>query len=705
MILAASCLIPSSLLRAGLSASETVVVVNGESLNSRTLANHYVRLRQIPAINVIVLTGVPDSEQITVDQFRHLILTPVFQEIETRKLAGHIQCIAYSADFPTAIDISKDLSSIKDLHKVFSKKVGSINSLTYLYQLVLKADATYITPEVNFYARRPMGAYFTNPGGSETEKAWADINLLQEEQKFAQASEQLDQLIEKIPYQFPLKYLSAAHAAQANQADKALSQLEEAINAGWNSRGYLEADKRFDSLRERPAFKNLVELLEPDSGKWQPTVPFNSRSAWAANGVEFTPNPQASNLGLRYMLSTVLGVTRGVGNSLEQAIAALNRAAQADFTHPSGAFYFCHNQDVRAKTRQPGFELAIAELKQLGFDAEVIPDVLPKKRPRVLGAQLGTSHFDWTTSASEIVPGAIVENLTSLGGVMTKNNNQTPLTDLIAAGAAGSSGTVTEPYAVQFKFPTPHLYVHYAQGLTLAEAFYQSVTGPYQLLIVGDPLCQPFSIAPCAPLDSTLREIQANGTVEFQLELSGPNFDKWSKIEEHPARRQVQLRPQRIAVQIDGGSLQAGLAQPSVSVKLDNSSAGYHEIQVVQVADDPLRQRHAQMIPVWVGRPDWLNYSVTTSNGDPISMTSVPAPVSAAAGPLSFSLVAPKGCSELAVYHNYEMLDSTKVSEPEVKLSVDTSKLGNGPVRLQLKAKQEDGSRIASKPLWIELTP
>ena len=38
--------------------------------------------------------------------------------------------------------------------------------------------------------------------------------------------------------------------------------------------------------------------------------------------------------------------------------------------------------------------------------------------------------------------------------------------------------------------------VHYARGCTLAEAFYQSVRGPYQLLIVGDPLCRPWADIP-----------------------------------------------------------------------------------------------------------------------------------------------------------------------------------------------------------------
>ena len=38
--------------------------------------------------------------------------------------------------------------------------------------------------------------------------------------------------------------------------------------------------------------------------------------------------------------------------------------------------------------------------------------------------------------------------------------------------------------------------VHYARGCSLAEAFYQSVYAPYQLMIVGDPLCRPWANIP-----------------------------------------------------------------------------------------------------------------------------------------------------------------------------------------------------------------
>ncbi len=96
---------------------------------------------------------------------------------------------------------------------------------------------------------------------------------------------------------------------------------------------------------------------------------------------------------------------------------------------------------------------------------------------------MGSASFAWIASGSKLVPGAIAENLTSLNGKMD-GVGQTKLTEYLAHGAAGSSGAVEEPYSLQQKFPLPFIHETYARGATLAEAFYQSVLGPYQLLIV-----------------------------------------------------------------------------------------------------------------------------------------------------------------------------------------------------------------------------
>jgi len=72
------------------------------------------------------------------------------------------------------------------------------------------------------------------------------------------------------------------------------------------------------------------------------------------------------------------------------------------------------------------------------------------------------------------LPGAIAESLTSYGGHFD-HGGQTKLTEFLRHGAAGSSGAVQEPWSIQAKFPVPLLHAYYADGCSLAEAFYQSI--------------------------------------------------------------------------------------------------------------------------------------------------------------------------------------------------------------------------------------
>jgi len=88
------------------------------------------------------------------------------------------------------------------------------------------------------------------------------------------------------------------------------------------------------------------------------------------------------------------------------------------------------NQNVRSRTRAWAFRAAAETLKDLGVAAQVLDGRLPKNKPDVAGAMIGTGLFDWKACGSTILPGAICEHLTSTGGVMSGRYGQTPLTGL-----------------------------------------------------------------------------------------------------------------------------------------------------------------------------------------------------------------------------------------------------------------------------------
>jgi hypothetical protein len=153
------------------------------------------------------------------------------------------------------------------------------------------------------------------------------------------------------------------------------------------------------------------------------------------------------------MLSIVLGVTSGRGNSVMEVVNCLKRSASADGTNPKGTFYYMFDWGIRTETRKPWFQPAIAALAGIGQKGEVINYAMPAEKDKIIampvnkddiaGAMLGQQFPNPPRSGSKCLPGAIVENLTSEGGIMSWSGGQAPISDFIRFGAAGSAGTVT----------------------------------------------------------------------------------------------------------------------------------------------------------------------------------------------------------------------------------------------------------------------
>ena len=77
-----------------------LLLVNSNSMSSRTIANHYIALRQIPSSNVVYIDWHGSIEYCPVQRFRREILVPAVSAIRERKLDMQIDCVAYSTSFP-----------------------------------------------------------------------------------------------------------------------------------------------------------------------------------------------------------------------------------------------------------------------------------------------------------------------------------------------------------------------------------------------------------------------------------------------------------------------------------------------------------------------------------------------------------------------------------------------------------------------------
>ena len=152
----------------------------------------------------------------------------------------------------------------------------------------------------------------------------------------------------------------------------------------------------------------------------------------------------------------------------------------------------------------------------------------PRGQTNLLGYETGLAGFSVTPNA--FVPGAMADSLTSFGGVIFGPNGQTSLLAFIAAGAAGSYGTVTEPLADPTKFPAPQAYFYQSRGFTLAESYYQSLAVPYLGLIVAEPLAAPFQRVASGAWLGVSSNASLSGTAEIGVQFTAADAN-------HPLQR------------------------------------------------------------------------------------------------------------------------------------------------------------------------
>lgn len=473
-------------------------------------------------------------------------------------------------------------------------------------------------------------------------------------------AEQIDYIVYSSDFPTRIDFASDLPAAERS---------EPLLSASLTSLTYLyqpvlERSSQYASLRSNHYMR------QPEAGDAiAATHGFRGWYGWAPQGELLESG------GERYLLSTMLAVTSGRGNTIPEVLNYLNRSAAADGTLPKGTIYFMRHGNVRSTTRTPGFAAAVEDLKKLGVAAEILDSREPMDKHDVQGVMLGSADVHWIESKSTILPGAICENLTSYGGVFTPGTGQTPLTDFLRFGAAGSSGTVCEPYAIQNKFPVPAIQVHYARGCSLAEAFYQSVWGPYQLLIVGDPLCRPWARVPGVRIAG----VEAGATVHGQLVIKpavapgGPDVDRF---------------------ELFAGGLRVARCDAGGSLELDTTrlADGNLELRIVAIDSSPIETQGESILNVNVDNHGlscelkaWQN---KVREGMRIHITAK----------------AP-GTQWITVFHDSRPIGRITGSEGDLMLESD--KLGTGPVLLRAVAKASalEKGYVVAQPITVDIEP
>ena len=401
-----------------------------------------------------------------------------------------------------------------------------------------------------------------------------------------------------------------------------------------------------------------------------PTSGFRASYGWQSDG------HRRDAEGQHYLLSTMLAYTSGRGNSVEEAIRYLRRSALADGSHPGGTIYFAQNENIRSKTRHGAYPAVVEKLTELGVAAAIVDGRVPRQKRDIRGCMTGIAQLNWGNSENEIRPGAICDNLTSFGGVLREKAGQTPLSAYLRYGAAGTSGTVVEPYAIENKFPHPMIHVHYVRGCTLAEAFYQSVSGPYQLLIVGDPLCRPWATIPMVFVDGVEPGTVVNGVVTLAPRAETPPDVGIGQFE----------------IFLDGRRQHVLSAGERYEWDTRKYADGHHELRIVAIDDTAIESQGRLLVPVKID-----------NHGRIIRCQTDPAERVRWDETLKLTAHSP-GSKSIMVFQNHRLVG--RIAGERGELQIDPRRLGTGPVLLVVVGLSPLGAEhhVFAAPIRLEVT-
>jgi len=194
-------------------------------------------------------------------------------------------------------------------------------------------------------------------------------------------------------------------------------------------------------------------------------------------------------------------VTRLDGYTVADCKALVDRSIEAK--PERGPFLFDEAANRNSADYEPiqeGLVRAAGVLQEKSFDVDLDTsgDFVAPPEPLAGYASWGSNDADFELSTYRRLrfkPGALCETFVSTSGrtFQPALGGQSLIADLIANGATGAKGYVSEPYTFALAKPDI-LFDRYTSGRNLAESFYAaSEFLKWKDVVIGDPLCSPYS--------------------------------------------------------------------------------------------------------------------------------------------------------------------------------------------------------------------
>lgn len=196
------------------------------------------------------------------------------------------------------------------------------------------------------------------------------------------------------------------------------------------------------------------------------------------------PVSMSSNAWLTFLLTAT---------NLSQAMAVVDRGVVSDFSFPTQKVFLTKSYDGVRNLRYLQANDVILNTRIRGNSTVVLTNTSTTSGlGPMAGFQNGVQVFSIDNLG--VASGAMMDNLTSYGGLLFNFNEHTTALDFIHSGATASYGTVVEPCAYAEKFPAAQNYFYQARGFSIGECYYQSLTNPFQGILVGEPMAAPYAL-------------------------------------------------------------------------------------------------------------------------------------------------------------------------------------------------------------------
>jgi uncharacterized protein (TIGR03790 family) len=240
-------------------------------------------------------------------------------------------------------------------------------------------------------------------------------------------------------------------------------------------------------------------------------LPNSTSNSYAGSEGIFRSTPPASGLSSSFLTAII------TYSNLAAAEAIIDQGVASDFTFPTQTVYLAKSTDEARNIRYVLFDNTVFDTRLRGnYSVQRTNTYTPSYLGYILGYQNGVQIIP--IAPNIFVPGALADQLTSYGGQLYEQTDHTTALAFMNAGAAGSYGTVIEPCGYLEKFPSSQNYFYQSRGFTMAECYYQSVTNPYQGVLVGEPLAAPFAQPPAGAWSNLPDNAILSGTTNLSVQ-------------------------------------------------------------------------------------------------------------------------------------------------------------------------------------------